>query len=613
MAGTGLVCSLWGCFYFLYRICRIPFWFVPVTGMAGISLVLFVGALVGKLSFFADLLLVAGLAGAGYFVRQLFGQNVRFRPLRPEEWCMAAGMAGFAFLTLQMSLTHYDNFSHWALVVKDLLLTGELPGADTSLIPFRDYPPGTSVFIFYICRYLGHSQGMMLLAQNSVLLACFFALFGIVEERRRFLLYSFLGMGCAMLSYLNLTIRINNLLVDFLLPLLALASIAYSCRERENVRLFAVQILLLGFTGIVKGTGIFFAGAAGICGIWRMLRNTKHGSGGRDPGGKVARRSWLAAAAATMVIGGAAPFLLWQDHVRTDLAGFEGKFQITASFGKETTAQGDLPEEMLRRQIVRSFLEAAVDPQDRAFQTFVLCTALVIPAALYFRVRTKSWNLLQVYFLGNLLLAVYYGGLLYLYLYAMPEEEAVRLAGFSRYACSGMTLFAGMLILCGEKEIEGSFAVDIDERGPYRAYASPAAKRRYQSAVLGTFLLGINFLYSEFNGLLAIREKYPDSLSGRAAALVGDAWPKDGKPDPRQYLVLASDEEGRVSDGEVRYVFRYFLWAERVEAMDIRNETAWKAKLEAMKKEAGEETGEEAGEEIVIIRLPPADARGNAP
>ena len=78
-----------------------------------------------------------------------------------------------------MPLTHYDNFSHWALVVKDLLLTGELPGADTSLIPFRDYPPGTSVFIFYICRYLGHSQGMMLLAQNSVLLACFFALFGL--------------------------------------------------------------------------------------------------------------------------------------------------------------------------------------------------------------------------------------------------------------------------------------------------------------------------------------------------------------------------------------------------------------------------------------------------
>ena len=126
------------------------------------------------------------------------------------------------------------------------------------MIPFRDYPPGVSLIIYYICRYAGHSQGMMLLAQNSVLFACFFALAGIVEEKRRFLLYSLLGAGCAMLFYLNLTIRINNLLVDFLLPLLALASMAYSCREREKFRLCLGQSLLLGFTGIVKDTGLFF-------------------------------------------------------------------------------------------------------------------------------------------------------------------------------------------------------------------------------------------------------------------------------------------------------------------------------------------------------------------
>ena len=72
----------------------------------------------------------------------------------------------------------------------------------------------------------------MLLAQNSLLLACFLAVFGVVREKRRFLLYSFLGMGLSLLSYLNLTVRINNLLVDFLLSLLALSSMAYSRRRR---------------------------------------------------------------------------------------------------------------------------------------------------------------------------------------------------------------------------------------------------------------------------------------------------------------------------------------------------------------------------------------------
>lgn len=59
----------------------------------------------------------------------------------------------------------------------------ELPGAETTMIPFRDYPPGVSLIIYYICRYAGHSQGMMLLAQNGVLFACFFALAGPGERR----------------------------------------------------------------------------------------------------------------------------------------------------------------------------------------------------------------------------------------------------------------------------------------------------------------------------------------------------------------------------------------------------------------------------------------------
>ena len=53
-----------------------------------------------------------------------------------------------------------------------------------------------------------------------------------------------------------------------------------------------------------------------------------------------------------------------------------------------------------------------------------------------------------------------------MYLYLMPEEEALRLAGFERYACSGMTLYAGILLFQAVADLEGSFTVDIDLRGP---------------------------------------------------------------------------------------------------------------------------------------------------
>ena len=116
----------------------------------------------------------------------------------------------------------------------------------------------------------------------------------------------------------------------------------------------------------------------------------------------------------------------------------------------------------------------------------------------------KKWRLGWILVSGIAVTVLYYAGMLYLYLFSMPAEEALRLAGFERYACSAAVLFAGSLIMGTTVDLEQSFAVDIDERGAYRAYSSPGAKRKYQWAVLGTVILGINFLYSEFNGLRSI-------------------------------------------------------------------------------------------------------------
>ena len=562
-----LLLSMAGYFFALRGLWRIRFWFMPLFCAAGISLFLFIGALAGELILFANLSLSAGLAGFSCFLARACRKKLSFPGWTLERVCIGTGILVFLFLSLCLKLTHYDNFSHWALMVKYLLGAGKLPGADTVLIPFRDYPPGISLFLFYICRYAGHAQGILLLAQNSVLLACFLAIFGIVRERRRFLLYSFLAMGCSMLSYLNLTVRINNLLVDFLLPLLALGSVSYSLGEQKDSRLLAGQILLLGFTGIVKSTGLFFAGTAGLYALGRWIRKGRKEKRGVFKG---------ILGALLLAAGAAAPFLLWQEHLRTDLAGFQGKFQISGISGVgesappdpwEAESSGEPAGKELRPRILEKFLKTALNPSDRAFQALVFCVFFTGALSIYVRLERKpSWKPWRILAPVLLLTLVYYGGLLYLYLYFMPEEEALRLAGFERYACSGVTLSAGLLLLWAEGRLEGSFSVGIDERGAYRAYSSPAAKRRYQYAVLGTFLLAVNFLYSEIGGLLAIREEYEASLPARAEALVGDRWYPGGEADKKRYLIIASDEEGQVSSGEVRYVFRYFLWSPYVEA-----------------------------------------------
>ena len=613
-----LLASVWGYFFLIRRFGRVRIWFVPLTGICGMALCVFAGGLLGALREAAGLVLLGGLAGflvfAGIFTRQrlvlersVLRSAVRQRPVRREpvrrksvRWslagiCLCAGISAFALLTLRLRLLHYDNFSHWALIVKYLLLTDGFPGADTEMIPFRDYPPGVSVWIYYVCRFAGHSQGVMLLAQNSLLFSCFLAVFGIVKEERRFLLYSFLGMGCALLSYLNLTVRINNLLVDFLLPLLAMASaaVSYRCRE-EPGRLCVLQSLILGFTGIVKGTGLFFAGVSWLFALGMYIRGRAGSAAGgetgeENPGRKSPDKKspdkkipdkkipyqkilYGIPGAVLLTAGMLLPAFAWQYHVRTDLAGFEGKFSAGTAAGKEQgddesgdqmygapVSEEDYPE------IIREFLRAAADPGDRAAQAVFLSTLAAGAAVLYARrKRKKRWKLGRILAADAGMLFLYYAGMLYLYLCTMPAEEALRLAGFDRYACSGAALFCGFLIMGAVTDMEASFAVGIDERGPYRAYSSPEAKRRYQFAVLATVVIGVNFLYSEYSGLLSIRAEYGGSLPGRVERIAGDRWYADGREDERSWLVTAPDEEGQVESGEVRYVCRYFLWAQDV-------------------------------------------------
>ena len=566
------VLSAWGCGFAAHRVLKIHAYFTPVFTMAGISLIVYAGGLFGALRPAAYLVLAGGLAGSAYFFCLLFRKKTGIRMPGFFGVCFGAVTLAFTRLILHLKLLHYDNFSHWAVMVKYLLSANRFPGADTELVTFLDYPPGSSVFIYYVCLFLGRSQGVMLLAQTALIFACFLAVFGIVEERRRFLLYSFLSMGCAMLSYLNLTVRINNLLVDFLLPLLAMASAACSYRCRRQIwQASLLSGVILGYLGIVKNTGLIFAAFAFAPylrnAFFRKPRGNREGEEGRPaPKGTRWAAALLTAAAAAL------PYLLWQYHLGTALAGYEGKFSISAAGGTPGSATVD-PD--LYGVIAGRFVKEALDLSGRAAQVFLLCNLAAAGAALFARLYLKRrWGLLRTLLLGDVMTVGYYAGILCLYLFSMPEEEALRLAGFERYACSIMVLFAGILFMRATVDMEHSFAVDIDEAGAYRAYSSPAAKRRYQYGVLVTFVVALNFIFSEYNGLAAVRREYGSTLPGKAEKIMGDRWYPDGTEDQRRYLVAVTDKSGQVTYGEAEYVSRYFLYAPHVDVTeDLDEET----------------------------------------
>lgn len=561
--------SCLGYILFLKNRTKASLYFIPLILISALSVFLFFGGIFGYLKQSAYLALSGGIVCLVFVTSDIIKRkDAFFRNFKPDliGIILFIGTLIFTVLVLRFRLIHYDNFSHWAVIVKYLLSSDSLPMPDTKIVVFLDYPPGTGVFIYYVCRFLGNSQGVMLAAQNIIIFSCFYCIFGIVKEKRRFLLYSFLGMGCSILSYLNLTIRINNLLVDFLLPLLSLASISLTYKYADRPFFISVcNCFLLGFTASVKGTGIIFSGIAYAYYFYTVIRIK---TGTKNSLGKIKKFFFLLFTA----FGMSAPYFLWRYRINTLFADYESKFDI--DYGRTGGQYMAAPKE-LHNTIITDFLKASFDLNTRAAQVFFICNFIVIILMLFIKIKKKKkWNIGKLLLISDIMVFLYYAGILFMYLYSMPEEEAVNLAGFDRYACSIITLFTGILVIGIEINMESSFTVNFEQREAYRAYSSPSSKRLYQYGVLVTLILGMNFVYSEINGLRIINQGYSTTLPGKVENITGDLWTDSGLENSSTYLVLASDKEGQVSSGEVRYVSRYFLYSPNVDVVSALDKSA---------------------------------------
>ena len=466
---------------------------------------------------------------------------------------------------------HYDNFSHWAVVVKYMLVTDRIPDAASAIIDFKSYPLGSSSFLYYVCRIIGNSEGVMLAGQGMLLFACFYAVFGAIRDQKRFLLVALLGTGCSLMAFFNISIRVNNLLVDFLLPALSLASIGVMLSERNRFSTLCLASLpVLGLLVIVKNTGIFFALFGFVFLIYRAIQYQNN-----DP----KLRPFFWGGLATIVLA-LVPLILWNVHTSiafpADTSKFSYDFQTLSSFTLDKT-----PDQI--RYIIQLFLYTVTQINQLTTLGFVLFN--VVALAVYLVARFgfhKCWKLLQALILLDLAVVLYYGGILGMYILSMPLDEALRLAGFERYASSMILFMLGALSMRLTIDVENSFYHQQGERRDYRAFRSLAAKNVYQMATVVFSLLASLILLSEFNGMNSIKQAYDESLPAKVEAMVGDSWQT---PDnDTRYLFYATDTDNQVSSYYLPYVGRYFLFASQVDSVSDFTDDAFMGQIQTYDK-----------------------------
>ncbi|WP_426333785.1 hypothetical protein ACN9MH_29080 [Paenibacillus silvae] len=552
--GILLIVSMVGYMQFVRKVMSIRWEFIPIFVFSAIACIVYFAGLAGQLFTGSIVVLVGGLLlFRGRVIRALY-QNKRGEgslSFSLFQMSFLGGVFIFLIILFHTELTHYDNFSHWAIVVKDMLSTNAFPTPDSDLIEFKNYPLGTSSFIYYICRFMGHTQPIMLLAQGLLIFSCFYAMFGIVSEKKRFLLYAFLGFGLSTLSFFNLTIRITNLLVDFLLPIYALAMISAVYQYRHDIIRACIIILpLAGMLTIIKSTGIIFAAIGLIFLVYMWLAHKQ-------------RFNWkVGLAVLGTITGSLLPYFSWSWRMATVFHGVNNKFEgASAALKAGKTAEQ-------KWEILVLFLKSSVDITTRPVLGLVIFQIAAIAASIVaYVVLKKKWNLWKALIALDVVVVLYYAGILALYLFSMPLDEAIRLAGFERYASSIVVLFAGGLVLCAAVDIERTFHYRIGEVPDYQAFKSVQSKRRYQQGIIACTALAVTTLLSEYNGMISITKTYDKTLPYEVHAVTGDRWYTGGKEDMSRYLFYGSDRDQQVTSYYMQYVGRYFLYAPNVDGI----------------------------------------------
>ncbi|QNK55596.1 hypothetical protein [Paenibacillus sp. PAMC21692] len=555
LMGALLVSSFLGYMLFVRKTLSLRWEFIPVFVFSSIACIVFIGGLAGQLFTVSLAVMILGVLAfaLSVFVWSRRANSIRFS-LSIFQLSFLAGSFVFLLVLFQNRLTHYDNFSHWAIVLKVMLSTDAFPTPASDLIDFKNYPLGISSFLYYVCRFAGHVQSVMLLAQGLLVFSCFYAMFGIISEKRRFLLYAFLGLGLSVLSFFNITIRITNLLVDFLLPVYTLAIFAIVYQYRNNLKRACVVVLpLAGLLTVTKSTGIIFAAVGLIFLIYTWLTHWN-------------KPAWKNAIAVVgLICGSLLPYFGWNWRMATVFEGVKNKFDV-ASSGLQNTETGKTPEQM--QDIISLFLRSSTDLMTRpaigsvAFELIAIVASVIAAVVL-----KKRWNLWKALIALNIVLLLYYAGILGLYLYSMPLDEAIWLAGFERYASSIVVLFVGGLVLCATVDMERSFHYKIGELPDYRAFKSVKTKGYYQKGIMACTAIAVILLLSEYNGILSIAKSYESTLPHKIKTVTGDRWYESGQEDSSKYLMYASDTDQQITNYYMQYVGKYFLYAPNVDGI----------------------------------------------
>lgn len=454
---------------------------------------------------------------------------------------------------LQIHLDHYDNYSHRATIVKFLYTEGRLPDVQDTLIAYTSYPMGSSLLVYFATYLAGYTDSVLMIGQFALILSCVYAMFSVVRDVSRILILAMLFNIIAAFNHFNKAIRMNNLLVDFLLPILALAGIAGIYKMRHNLKGMSIYTLLVvSALTLVKSSAIFFTT---IILDYYLYESIRHLLGEK---GKF-KSSLLVLMTSVLSF---MPIWLWNIHVKANFPVTKHEVSVTSYQEIFQAKDGTIVH-----QITDLFIDTITSLSTVSTQGILLVQVMMIGAYIIIRwgIGRKNPILWQLALI-NIITIIYYIGIYAMFLFSMPTEEALYLAGFDRYASSMVIMALGLAGMFLARQIDYAFYEQRIDYRNFKSYKSIKTKKLYQYTAIFLLFSSVLLVMSESGGLLYNEVNYQTSAAGEITSITGNQMILN---DDRYLIVTPNKEE--VDNYFVGFFGKYWLYSPNVDGREDFN------------------------------------------
>ncbi|MFC6179520.1 hypothetical protein ACFQGR_09070 [Weissella sagaensis] len=523
------------------------------------SMMVYLAALIGQLKFGIWLTFLLGmLLFLSTFIKNVCSRETTIKLHVFDAWFIIFGFLMIIAL-YHSSLIHYDNFSHWATIVKYLTFVGQLPDAHQNLVTFTDYPPATAMFLTYITSIVGYHEGILLIGQFMMIWASAYALFGGLRDPKRAVITASLLTIISLLNIFNIAIRMNNLLVDFLLALLAATGMVAVYCEKKKPKLQSMSVILIvNFLLLTKSSAIYF----GIL-ILVYFAITRF----KEMSLKVNKIKTIFTVICHIIVTILLSFLgwmYWRLHVAHVFTAASKHALNLQAYENQVSHESQNTKLLIIKKIVAYLFNV----DTLFFKGFLLINValLVTWGIIRFLLHKKSFSF-KMLFITNGIILLYIIGVLVMFLVSMPYNEAITLAGIDRYL-STIIVFsittAGLVIL-NDCDL-ASFQPDILLRDA-KNFASLRTKQLYQETTFILILIASVLMLSEINGINFNARESRQALPVKLHEML----PNQIKFNHKKILLVdvnASD----VANSYTQFVGRYYMFNDQVigrEAFDM--------------------------------------------